>query len=56
MNKLLLEQVQSTNQTIQTLSTIHLITSTKNPQTIVKLSTLIPTLSGELKQSALDLL
>eukprot|EP00703_Trepomonas_sp_PC1_P003023 JAP93583.1 Coatomer gamma subunit [Trepomonas sp. PC1] len=56
MNKMLLQQVQSSNQTIQTLSTIHLITSTKNPQTIVKLSTLIPSLSGELKQSALDLL
>ncbi|CAL6066045.1 Coatomer_gamma subunit [Hexamita inflata] len=56
LNNLLQNQLQSSNQTIQTLATIHLITSTKDPQTIVKLSALLPSLSGELKQSALDLI
>lgn len=56
LNNLLQTQSQSSNQTIQTLSTIHLITSTKDPNTIVKLSVLLPSLSGELKHSALELI
>lgn len=56
LNNLLQAQSQSSNQTIQTLSTIHLITSTKDPNTIVKLSVLLPSLSGELKHSALELI